>query len=85
MTTINIGHSPKTVKINDALFLHFFYANNKGRGGNNCTIVKSSNPNRMATSLQQYSDNAGIKMVKTSSWSGNVNFSKRVQQELGLI
>ncbi len=82
---LQIGHSPKTVKINDNLYLHFFYANNKGRGSNNCTIVKSSNPVRMATSAKQFDDDGGYCTVKTSSWAGNVNFSRYIQQELGIV
>lgn len=84
MNTIAIGHSPKTVKLADETYLHFFYANNKGRGTTNCTIIRSHNSFRMATSKPQYADEQSMYRVYTSHWAGNVNFSKYVQERLGL-
>lgn len=80
MKRIEIGHSPKTVALADGTYLHFWYANNKGRGSDNCTIIRSSSP-RAAVSAKQ--ENI-ISAVSTSHWAGKVNFSKYVQEHLGL-
>jgi tartrate dehydratase alpha subunit/fumarate hydratase class I-like protein len=80
MAAITIGHSPKTVELVDGTKLHFWYANNKGGGCTNCTIIRSSSP-RAAVSAKQ--ENI-IAHVKTSHWAGNVNFSRRIQRALGL-
>lgn len=71
--------NPKTIKINDNLFLHFWYANNKGRGRDNVTIVKSASSCRAATSKKQ-SD--VILTTTTSAWRGQVNMSKRIMSDL---
>lgn len=81
---IEIGFAPKTVKLTDNTYLHFFYANNKGRGNNNCTIIHSSNPSRMGESRNQINDAGQMSYTYTSSWHGHVNFSKRVQSSLGV-
>jgi O-glycosyl hydrolase len=77
---IKIGHAPKTVTLENGGFLHFWYANNKGRGRSNCTIIKSTLP-RAGVSSQQTDV---IAMVRTSAWAGNVNFSKEIRQQLGV-
>lgn len=77
---IEIGYSPKTIKLGNGEMLHFWYANNKGRGSDNCTIIRSTDP-RAGVSANQ---TGVIATVKTSSWAGNVNFSKSVQEDLGL-
>jgi hypothetical protein len=84
MKRIEIGFAPKTVKLSDGTYLHFFYANNKGRGSNNCTIIRTANPNRMSASKPQYDDELATHRVQTSHWAGNVNFSKQIQEQLGL-
>lgn len=61
-------------------FLHFWYANNKGRGSNNCTIIRSKSPRAYCSKAQENV----IAIVKTSAWAGNVNFSKAVQAALGV-
>lgn len=78
--SIKIGHAPKTVTLNDGTFLHFWYANNKNRGDNNVTIIHSTEP-RASVSAKQ---SGVLSMARTSGWSGKVNFSKRVQRELGV-
>lgn len=80
MERIEIGHSPRTINLNDGTYLHFWYANNKGRGRNNCTIIRSSVP-RAATSAKQTDV---IASTTTSAWAGNVNFSRNIQTALGL-
>ena len=77
---IKIPFAPKTVNLSDGSFLHFWYANNKGRGGSNCTIIRSTEP-RASISKNQ---NGVIAACKTSAWSGKVNFSKAVQLALDL-
>jgi hypothetical protein len=32
----------QSMKLDDGSFLYFWYANNKGRGSNNCTIIPMS-------------------------------------------
>lgn len=78
--SIEIGFSPKTVKLNDGSFLHFWYANNKGRGNNNCTIIRSTAP-RAGVSAKQSNI---ISSTRTSSWRGSVNFSADVRSKLGI-
>lgn len=77
---MKIGHAPKTVDLENGEYLHFWYANNKGRGDNNCTIIRSTE-SRAAVSAKQ---TGIIKTVLTSSWAGNVNFSQAVQRWLGI-
>ncbi len=76
-----IGHAPQTNKLENGNFLHFWYANNKNRGNNNCTIILSSSKTR-ATFSRNQSD--VIASTKTSSWKGIVNFSESVRGQLGL-
>lgn len=80
MKRIEIGFAPKTVELSDGTFLHFWYANNAGRGDNNCTIIRSTDA-RAALSAKQ---TGVIATTLTSSWRGNVNFSREVQRALGL-
>jgi hypothetical protein len=70
----------KSVDIGNGEFLHFWYANNKGRGDNNCTIIRSTSK-RAALSAKQ--ENV-LSKVLTSAWAGNVNFSEHVREELGI-
>jgi len=77
---ILLPRSPKTVQIGTGEFLHFWYSNNKGRGSDNCTIVKSSVGTRAALARLQ----PAITLTRTSSWSGKVNLSGRVLQDLGI-
>ena len=76
---VKIGHAPKTVALEDGTFLHFWYANNKGRGRDNCTIILSSQAERAAKSADQI---GLIRITTTSSWAGNVNFSEAVRKRL---
>ncbi len=77
---MKLEHAPITVKLDNGEYLHFWYANNRGRGSDNCTIIRTRAP-RADLSANQ----AGvIESVRTSSWNGNVNFSKRIQAKLGL-
>lgn len=78
---MKIHHASKTIALSDGTYLHFWYANNAGRGGNNCTIVRSSNPDRAVVSAKQ-SD--VISATYTSAWAGKVNFSRGVQRRLGI-
>lgn len=77
---MKLGYAPKTLDIGNGEFLHFWYANNAGRGDSNCTIIRSTAIRSIMSAKQQNV----IAKTLTSSWSGNVNFSKRVQNNLGL-
>jgi len=70
----------KSMDLGNGEFLYFWYANNAGRGDNNCTIIRSTSPRAKLSAKQENV----LSKVLTSSWSGNVNFSKSVQKELGL-
>lgn len=83
-TKIDIGYNPKTVALENGEYLHFWYANNQGRGNNNCTIVRTHNKLRMDTSQKQIDDECSIRYIRTSAWRGDVNFSAAVQSNLGL-
>jgi hypothetical protein len=78
---MKIEHSPKTIKLNDGDYLHFWYANNKGNGSTNCTICRSTCQERASMSKNQ---KEVTHIVKTSSWAGIVNFSKKAQNGLGI-
>lgn len=72
---IKKGNSIKTINLNDGTYLHFWYANNKGRGTNNCTIVRSTESSRSTRSNNQY---GVLAKVQTSAWMGKINFSNAV-------
>ena len=59
-----------------------WWANNRGRGGNNCTlaVVTGDAPRAACFRLQT---NVAT-WTRVSSWAGNVNFSRRVAALLGL-
>jgi len=63
--------------------LFAFFANNKGRGEDNCTlmVVAPGHPRADYTRNQT----GVISETRTSSWRGKVNFSKKVQRRLGLL
>ena len=65
--------------------LLFFYANNRGRGDNNCTVyrVPADTP-RFANTREQDADDTYLACTTTSSWRGFVNLSHRVLEDLGL-
>jgi hypothetical protein len=76
---IEFGFAPKTIELGDGFYLHFWYANNSGRGRDNCTIILSDTDKRFAKS----SDQLGcLGKTTTSAWSGQVNFSKKVRDHL---
>lgn len=71
----------KTIELKGGDKIHFWYANNKGRGSNNCTIIRSRD-DRAVTSAKQ----TGVfSKTQTSSWAGHVNFSKHIQSQLGIF
>jgi len=83
MKNYKIGYGPRTVDLTDGRYLHFYYANNRGRGDSNCSIILTTNPQRVGTTKKQIA--AGYEAVATtSSWNGKVNFSLRIQRLLGL-
>jgi len=71
----------QSMKLNDGSFLYFWYANNKGRGSDNCTIIRST-ALRAAMSAKQTDV---IARIRTSAWRGQVNFSREVQRALGIL
>jgi hypothetical protein len=78
--SVAIPHSPKTVELPNGHKLHFWYANNKGRGDDNCTIIRSTKPRAAVSAAQEEI----IAQTRTSSWRGHVNFSKDVRKKMGL-
>jgi len=72
----------KTNRLKDGNQLFAYWANNKGRGSNNCTLqVVGPNTNRPNFSRDTKDV---ISETQCSSWAGNVNLSKRVCEELGI-
>jgi hypothetical protein len=56
-------------------FLYFWYANNKGRGRNNCTIIRSKSSIRAEYSKNQ---TEVTHKIMTSAWAGLPNMSNNV-------
>jgi ribosomal protein S27AE len=77
---MKVAHAVKSMKLNDGTSLHFWYANNKGNSGVNCTIIRTTDP-RASMSRNQ---TGVIGMVSTGHWKGIVNFNKLVEQALGV-
>ncbi len=62
--------------------LFVWFANNKGRGSNNCTLaVVDWEEKRAVRVAGQKGFNA---MTTTSAWNGNINLSKQICNELGI-
>jgi hypothetical protein len=70
----------KTVDLGNGEYLHFWYANNAGRGADNCTIIRSTAPRAAQSGYQTHV----IAETTTSAWRGRVNLSARVERELGI-
>jgi hypothetical protein len=70
----------KKIELAENDYLYFFYANNKGRGSDNCTIVRSNKERARCTK-----DQTGImRITRTGAWRGFVNFSYAVAEKLGV-
>lgn len=78
---LDVGFSPRDIELADGTRLFFWYANNAGRGKNNCTIIRSNTDVRAPLSKDQQ---GVIARARTCSWHGRVNFSWEVQRQLGL-
>jgi len=70
----------KSFDLGNGEHLYFWYANNKGRGHSNVTIIRSTAP-RASMSRNQ---TEVIAEAITSGWGGIVNFNRKVQAVLGL-
>lgn len=81
---MKIPFAPKTLLINDCIYLHFYYANNAGRGTDNCSIIATSNKTRTGNVKSQL--NVGyVNHVRTSSWRGKINYSiKRIRERMNI-
>lgn len=77
---MEIGYAPKTVELKNGEKLHFWYANNAGKSGQNVTIIKTTAPR---ASMSRNQKNV-ITKTTTGHFRGNVNFSKSVQNILGV-
>ena len=79
MDTKLVTRGVRDIDLGNGEHLYFWYAN-KGRGSNNCTIIRSREPR------SEYSKNqvGVIAKTTTSAWAGEVNFSCAVQKELGV-
>ena len=81
---MKIPFAPKTLLINDCIYLHFYYANNAGRGTNNCSIIATSNKTRTGNVKSQL-DAGYIAYETTSQWNGSVNYSiKRIRERMNI-
>ena len=71
-----------TVPLADDRVLYAYWANNKGRGRNNCTLIvcpKSQPRTPFSSGIKNYDSK-----TRTSSWQGDVNLSQRILGELNL-
>ena len=73
----------KTLNLEDGTYLHFWWANNKGRGKDNLTIVRTVNKERLKTSKQQ-KDYGFIATIRASSWKGSIYLSEGTLKRLGI-
>lgn len=71
----------KTQPIENNEYLHFWYANNRSRGTNNVTVIRSTNSVRSSMSRNQTDI---VASTLTCGWRGHVNLSRAVLAELGL-
>lgn len=82
---IEIGHGCFRVILDNGEELHLHYANNRGRGNDNCTITRVEQGVERPGQVREYDGLSGvIAQGRTSSWKGHVNFSSRIRRELGL-
>ena len=68
-------------KLTTGQYLSAHWANNKGRGRNNCTLSIIAQPTDRGAYVR---DTIAITQTRTSSWNGNVNLSKRICTKLGI-
>lgn len=75
-------HLNKVEKLKNGQQLFIFFSNDKGRGKNNCTIqlVPGDEKRKLVAKMTKNV----IKEVYTTSWKGDVNFSRRVQSVLNV-
>jgi hypothetical protein len=73
-------YSPKTIKINESYFVHFFYSNNRGNGDNNVSVSVTTLSDR--SEVSQLTKRSGRE--KTSGFAGLVNVSKKLCRDLGI-
>jgi hypothetical protein len=72
----------KINKLRDGRQLFAFWANNRGRGQNNCTLQIV--PETAERPVMSKMTRGVISSTQTSSWNGNVNISCRVCEKLGI-
>ena len=71
----------KINEMRDGRVLMMYFANNRGRGSDNCTLVVAPT----GTARPTYSRGlTGYPTVRTSAWAGNVNLSRRVCSQIGI-
>jgi hypothetical protein len=75
-------HLQKTEKLKNGNQLFVFFSNDKGRGKNNCTI-QLVGPGEKRKLVAKMTKNI-LSEVYTTSWKGDINFSKDVQKQLGI-
>ena len=75
-----LSRGTKNIELCTGENLYFWYANNRGRGSNNVTIIRvAPGYPRANVSAKQ----AGvISTVRTSGWKGQVNYSAAVHNAL---
>jgi hypothetical protein len=61
-----------------------YWANNRGRGDNNCTLFVVSSDTMRRGDVAHQKKMPYLAYSQTSSWAGNVNISKRICQKLGI-
>jgi hypothetical protein len=61
-----------------------YWANNRGRGSDNCTLIVVRGDYTRPAYTRMVADADTIARCRVSSWAGNVNLSKRVVEILGI-
>ncbi len=72
----------KIIKLNNDTEIHLHYANNKGRGDNNCTLTLVESGTIRQQYTRQYE--TYIDRTKTSAWNGHPNLSRRVLGKINI-
>lgn len=67
-------YSKKTIKLSGGRNIELYYANNKGRGSDNVTVMLTDGSPRAGYSRHQQ---GVIKSYRCSGWKGNVNIDLR--------
>jgi hypothetical protein len=61
-----------------------YWANNRGRGNDNCTLIVVRGDYMRPAYTRMIADADTIARCRVSSWAGDVNLSRKIQSFLGI-